>query len=311
MNLDELKKIQESIIKRKKIIDLIFICLLISFVVIIFGLNQFRLDNIFIVLFYSFFGIVFLFVVNIFVKNLILGKDILLFRKNFKKIFVLDSLNKIFEDIKFDYNKGLDKAFLSNTGMIYTGDRFRANDYVSGKYKKVGFEQSDIHIEEEREETDSDGNKTTYWVTIFFGRWMVFDFNKKFKSNLSIVSKKNGANVFRDRNMYSRIKLEDDEFNKKFIVYAHNEEEAFYILTPHFMERIKKVYDELNCGIILCFVSNKLHIGVNNYKDSFECNVYKPINEKMIEEGIMSDIKVITDLVDELNLDNDLFKMEG
>ena len=102
--------------------------------------------------------------------------------------------------------------------------------------------------------------------------------------------------------------MEDNEFNNLFTVFAVSEHEAFYILTPHFMEKIKELTSKLKCGIMLGFVDNKLHIAVNNYKDSFEYNVFRPINEKEIEESITKDIKLITDFVDELNLDNDLFK---
>ena len=42
----------------------------------------------------------------------------------------------------------------------------------------------------------------------------------------------------------------------------------------------------------------------------FEYDVLKPIDEKQINNNIVRDIKLITDFVNELNLDNDLFKKE-
>ena len=47
-----------------------------------------------------------------------------------------------------------------------------------------------------------------------------------------------------------------------------------------------------------------------NREDSFEYNVFEPIDEKEINNNITKDIKLITDFVNELNLDNDLFKKE-
>ena len=104
--------------------------------------------------------------------------------------------------------------------------------------------------------------------------------------------------------------MEDLEFNKNFCVYAQSEHEAFYILTPHFMEKLKEVTNKLNCGVMFCFVDNRLHIAIDNNEDSFECNVFKVINEQEIEADIIKDIKVITDFVNELSLDNDLFRKE-
>lgn len=50
--------------------------------------------------------------------------------------------------------------------------------------QNISVEQADVHIEEEYEPTDNNGNTTTTWVTIFRGKWMIFDFNKNFKSNI-------------------------------------------------------------------------------------------------------------------------------
>ena len=45
-----------------------------------------------------------------------------------------------------------------------------------------------------------------------------------------------------------------------------------------------------------------------NGKDSFEHSIFKKINEQQSIEEISKDIKIITNFIDELNLDNNLFK---
>ena len=102
--------------------------------------------------------------------------------------------------------------------------------------------------------------------------------------------------------------MEDIEFNKDFSVFTDLEHDAFYILTPHFMEKIKNIYKKLDCGLMFCFIDSKLHIAIDNYKDAFEYDVFKKINEEEIKADIMKDIELITNFVDELNLDNNLFK---
>ena len=102
--------------------------------------------------------------------------------------------------------------------------------------------------------------------------------------------------------------MEDEEFNKRFMVFAESEHEAFYILTPHFMEKIKEITKKLKCEVMFCFVNNKLHIAVDNRDDSFEPNIFRTINEQEIEENITKDIRLITDFVAELDLDNNLFR---
>lgn len=68
---------------------------------------------------------------------------------------------------------------------------------------------------------------------------MIFDFNKNFKSNVQVIS-----NDFIKRSLphiknNKKVKLEDIEFYKMFKIYSEIEHDAFYILTPHFMEKIK------------------------------------------------------------------------
>ena len=76
------------------------------------------------------------------------------------------------------------------------------------------------------------------------------------------------------------------------------------------MEKIKDITKELNCDVMFGFADSRLYIAIDNDEDSFEYNVFKPINEQEIEEIIVKDIKLITNFVDELNLDNDLFRRE-
>lgn len=235
------------------------------------------------------------------------------FKLAFKEMFVKKSLTAQFTDLKFEPEQGLDRSVIANTNMMYMGDRYSSNDYISGKYKDINVQQADVHIEEEHEYTDSDGNTHTTWVTIFKGRWLVFDFNKTFKANLQVCEKGFGNNKvsnWRSKLKYQQVKMEDQEFNNQFKIYAQSDHEAFYILTPALMQKIKAVNDALNGSLLFCFIDNKLHVGLQNGQDSFEHSIFKPINEQEIIENVSRDIKVITSFVDELDLDNDLFRRE-
>ena len=251
--------------------------------------------------------------IGITITNIISSKSTKQFNLAFKEVFVLKYLKSIFSDLIYEPEKGLDASIIKNTEMIYMGDRYSSNDYISGKYKGISVVQADVHIEEKRESNDSDGHSTTMWVTLFKGRWMVFDFNKKFKANIQVIEKEfEYARTF-NRNFtlpYHSVSMEDQVFNENFRVYAQDEHEAFYILTPSFMEKIKTLSNRISGKIMLCFVDNKLHIAIQNNKYSLEHSVFQKINEGEIIQEISKDIKLITDFVDELDLDNDLFRKE-
>lgn len=310
MSIDELKQLQLQIIKKNKICNFVGILLFIFTTIVSSVIFLPKNNRIELIIMVVLFELVICLIITMIIKSIANGKGIKKFSQEFKNIFVLGSLKNIFEDITYYPSKGFSEEFVRNIGMIYTGASYSSNDYISGKYKNIAFEQSDIHIQKKHEEEDKDGNKKEVWETIFMGRLMIFDFYKKFKANIQVASRYFGANSLPWSKKFSKVKMEDVEFNNTFSVYAESEHEAFYILTPHFMEKIKDITKKLKCGIMFCFVENKLHIAVNNNQDSFEYNVFKPINEKEIEENITKDIKLITNFVDELNLDNDLFRRE-
>lgn len=231
----------------------------------------------------------------------------------YKDYYVKRALESIFTDLEYKPDYGFDESIIRNTEMMFMGDRYESNDYISGKYKNINIEQADVKIEEERERKDSDGNTETYYDTIFQGKWMIFDFNKPFRANMQVKDKRfsnSRISNWGKEEKFKRVKLEDEEFNNCFKIYAQDEEEAFYILTPHFMDKIKKVYNNISGELLFCFIDNKLHIGLNNNKDSFEPSLLSNPSEEQIKNNILSDIRIVTDFVDYLNLDNDLFKKE-
>ena len=235
------------------------------------------------------------------------------FIKAFKDTFVLKALQSVFTDLVYEPEKGLDESVISSTQMMNMGDRYSSNDFISAKYKNINVVQADVHIEEEHESTDSDGHTTRTWVTIFRGKWMIFDFNKTFKANIQVSQKNFGNSRIKNwgqKVKYKKVMMEDQAFNNQFKTFAQDEHDAFYVLTPSLMEKIKKLAGSVQGKLLFCFIDNKLHIGLQNGKDSFEHSIFSEINEEKVTNEIAQDIKIITNFVDELSLDNDLFRRE-
>ena len=236
------------------------------------------------------------------------------YRAAFKDAFVKRSLESVFTDLRYEPEQGIPYETIAATKMMYMGDRFHSEDYIHARYRNVRFTQSDVHIEEEHQSTDSEGHTTTEYVTIFRGRWMIFDFNKEFKANVQIAQK-GFPNAKRKRffgkkeELFKPVEMESEVFNKQFRVFAQNEHDAFYIITPAFMERVQSLAAHNKGKLLFCFVGNRLHIAIHDNKDSFEPgSVFKRPNEEAVTQKLRSEIGVITQFIDELSLDNDLFK---
>ena len=250
------------------------------------------------------------------VASLILsGKANKQFAAAFKQSVVLDSLSSVFTDLTFEPALGISREEIRETEMMQTGDRFSSNDLISGQYNGVSFRQSDVHIE--NESTDSEGH--TSYTTIFRGRWMVFDFNKTFVSDLQVVGRHFGANKRKGNGFFGlfaskekrmeKIELENEAFNKQFTVYAHDTTEAFYLLTPHMMEAMLRLREGIGSPIMLLFFRGQLHVAVNNGKDAFEPSLFRAYDPARETEAVFADTRVITSFVDEMRLDNDMFKI--
>jgi len=234
------------------------------------------------------------------------------FLKVYQERITYATLRSILDECSYEHDKGISEYVIRSTEMMNTGDRFSSNDYISGKYKDVKFDMSDIEIEEQHKDSDGD---TTY-TTIFKGQWYIIDFNKPFKANFQIVEKdfrsaivKRGLFV-RKEERKNKVEVEDIEFNKQFNIYALNDLDVFYVLTPKIIEKIKEVNNRIPGSLLLCFVDNKLHIGLNNGKDLFEASINRKVRLANEVEKTKKEISIITDFIDILNLDNDLFDKE-
>ena len=231
----------------------------------------------------------------------------------FKKIFVLKALESKFTDLIYKPDEGISFNKIEPTLFYNSSVVFYSEDYVSGKYKGIFFEQSDVEINTEQTTYTNGQCITTSGMRIFKGRWMIFDFNKPFKTNIQISQKglanPGFLNYFEtEEKRFKKVSTESENFNSNFNVYAQDEHEAFYILTPPLITTIEKIYDISTGKLSIYFINNQVHIAINNHQSSFEpCSVFQPINEQEIIEGISYDIDLITQFIDELNHNKELF----
>lgn len=275
-----------------------------SFIVFITGDFSFDL---FTIIHSLMFTIVPTIILGVIIVSIFSSKEVKRFKDLYKKNIVEATFKEVFTDVFFDVDKGIDYSVIYNTGMMDMGDSFSSNDYATGKYKNINFAVSDVNITETY--TDSDGDSHT--VTLFSGQWYIFDFNKSFKANVQVKDTSfHNARTYRKKgeSKYQKVELEDIDFNKKFKCFAQEPIDAFYIMTPRMMERLKIIKEKMKHSLLFCFIDNRLHIGVSTGKDLYEPNLRKPVNLESARAVVLNDLQPIIDFIDGLELDNDLFK---
>ena len=226
------------------------------------------------------------------------------YRGKVKTVYVLSCLNQLFEQVEYDYFQGFERDYIRSTELVRMGNRYSSNDLISASYKGNPFQMSDLLIQEES--TDSDGNSQT--TTLFSGQWFIFEFKKNFTGYLQLRDRedrlfRNGKpyGIFSERETSKEIKFENKEFNQMFTSYASNEQEAFYLITPHFMEKILLLKAQLEGELLIGFIDNQLHIALNSNKDLFEPSLWKEVDSSYQEE-VLNDLKIVTSIIDELDL---------
>jgi hypothetical protein len=141
---------------------------------------------------------------------------------------------------------------------------------------------------------------------------MVFEFPKKFAYRIEVVQKgfpaKKVPKTGRNGRKFEKQNIESSTFHKKFKIYAEDGFETFYVLDPALIDHIETLSNNYKGKLLLCFVDNKLHVGLHDNKDAFEPpSPLKKINEQEESEKINRELKTITDFVDFLKLDKKIF----
>ncbi len=215
----------------------------------------------------------------------------------YKTHFVSAMLGEFFENPSYVWDRGFSEEVVRSFGLSQMGNRFSSEDYISGTYKGVSFEQSDVRIQYHT------SGKNSHTTTYFEGRMFVFQFDKH--SMLPVQ-------VFSEGFMYrakpaagfkmSKVTLESVEFNKRFDVKAVNEHDAFYVLTPHMMEKIIELQERFGY-VAFNFSDNRLFVGFKCGMGAFDADMSKPISYPAERAKIQKDMQVIMDIIDIMNLD--------
>lgn len=234
------------------------------------------------------------------------------FKQLFKQELVEVPFRQAFTQVVYDGSTGIDEEVIKATGIMRTGNRYSSNDYVQGYYKEIRFERADVTIQ-----NHVSTGKSSYTETYLRGRWLIFEFNKDFHFDLQIISnefthsQKNSSIFTNEEERRHRIELEDMEFNEMFRVLCQDDHEAYYLLTPQFMSLLKDLYHRMDGSFMLGFIDNRLHVAIHTGQDAMEPKIFDDIDLRAVQQEVQKEIRLITDLIDHLALDRELFKKEG
>lgn len=127
---------------------------------------------------------------------------------------------------------------------------FDSEDMIEGRYEGVEFKQSDIKI---THRVGSRKNRRT--VVDVDGRLTRFQYEKAISERILIVTDIHAARLTPG---LSKVEMEDVKFNREFNVYSSDAHSVYYLLTPHFMEYLKKLRS-LDITLYISFDGQQLY----------------------------------------------------
>lgn len=133
--------------------------------------------------------------------------------------------------------------------------------------------------------------------------------NKNFSGKTFLYEKKNTNRAVKNTNKkeYSKVMLEDVDFNSKFETYSTDQIEARYLLTSAFMERLKNIELAFKAKFVrAAFRDDKIFLVIGTDKDLFSMgNIHKQSNSNTFHE-LFEEMYSVLELVEELKLNQNI-----
>lgn len=224
------------------------------------------------------------------------AKDSKQFQYLYKNTFAKGVLESIFSDIMCNWEYGFMENQIEGTGLMKMGNRFHSEDYVSGTYQGIKFEQSDVIVKKVVRT-----GKSTHTYTYFEGRVFSFDFPKTDYWSVAVFSKSFMYDGALQNLRHDKVEMESKDFNKNFIVRAMRPVDAFYVLKPQVMECISNLYSHYG-NVAIRYFGGKMYVAINLSGNAFDGDVFKKIVYAEEVDKIKRDCNVIIDVIQSLSV---------
>ena len=223
-----------------------------------------------------------------------------IFTDSFTFKFKRKVIRSIVESCGLTYHPG---GFVENDYlyMIYDFDidKYSGNDLIFGQIEGVRVKFSDVEVISIKE--DWQGNKTHR--VLFAGLLFVADFPKRLKAVTQICS---GTDDFKDYGG-KRARMDDAEFERYFRVYATDQIEARYALTPSLMESLKLLKIRFHRPINIVLTGDKICMAIRTGRDNFEPDLRRPLVGKGANRFYKDEIGGFLRIIEELRLNRKIW----
>ncbi len=191
-------------------------------------------------------------------------------------------------------------------GGLFKGEiaGYDGGHHLSGRLGRTWFEFSELCVTEKGHRDEADAG------ILFRGVYFVADCNKRFATHTVVLpdTLQRGLGqlgqalqaIFPQRGQL--IRLEDPEFEKKFVVYGEDQVEARYLLTPALMQRMVAVDAKLGGRVHFAFAGSHVHVAIPAGGIGFEPSSFTPGTEVEILRTYFERLRSLVGIVEDLDL---------
>ena len=155
------------------------------------------------------------------------------YRLQYKEIVVKKFVKEYSEQLEYSPQRGIGPREYDQAGFDGYYDIYHSEDLIEGTILDgCKIKMAEVHTEREEETTDSDGNTTTTYVTLFHGLFAQIDLNKFSSLNFRVVR---NALLFKGK---GRIEMDSGEFEKIYDVKTEDQISTLRILTSEVMQML-------------------------------------------------------------------------
>ena len=247
-------------------------------------------------------ALVFAIIITIAIYGAGQGKANTYFKKN-----VTDDLVKAVLGPKGNYqsNQGWTPTFISGIKLFRMGNIYSTKDRITGEIDGVDFVVADVTSGNKTVTYDSKGNRREHTTYYFQGVVAEYEFNsKKVHGSLEIREDEGGAGYSLIYGRKDNVDFEDIAFNKDFNVYTKDKLQAFYIMTPQFIEAFNEIKRRIPGHLIFSIQDGRMIVAINGTHNNLGYSA-KSKDANSALESIIREILPYKWFVDILNLDQD------
>ncbi len=234
--------------------------------------------------------------------------------KNITRAIIAERM-EIIDYIPTDY---IGKKWRDMSNILPGYDRISGSDFIKANYRGQEILYCDLKLEYKTE--DDDGH--TRWRTNFQGPFIKIALKQEIEGFVKIKEgthlRKNGflSNVIDSakdaigvKSDSGQVEVENEAFNQKFKITTDNDQLAFYILTPQFMENILELDNKARGNTRINFKKNAAFIAINNDRDSLEINkaIFTESGLEKARQTMRADLDIILGMIDEVLAKDRLF----